>query len=151
MPRLEALPKDSFGHQCGGMLIAFVALVASNGILGALHQGLEALGHRPSPGLHRNTCPLLSQQHAAILGVIFQPIAWMMGELERLFQVGNLLGTRMVLKKSFHSAWHRSETRRHPLLHDLHFRALGFANFGLLLFRWEELGRWRPRVAIWRR
>jgi CNT family concentrative nucleoside transporter len=68
----------------GGMLIAFLALIAMfNGILGWAH-GLPAMGWLP---------PSLEQ----IFGIIFSPVAWMMGvPWKDAASIGNLLGTRLV-------------------------------------------------------
>ncbi len=71
----------------GGMLIAFLALIAlANGILGAVHH-LPLLGWMP-------------QSLEQIFGWLFSPIAWMMGVSWKDAQaVGNLLGTRLVLNE----------------------------------------------------
>jgi CNT family concentrative nucleoside transporter len=68
----------------GGMLIAFLALIAMfNGILGWAH-GLPAMGWLP-PSLEK------------IFGIIFAPIAWLLGvPWKDAGSIGNLLGTRMV-------------------------------------------------------
>ncbi len=69
----------------GGMLIAFLALIAMvNGGLGWLHG-------------HINWIPASLQQ---ILAVVFAPIAWCLGvDWKDCATVGNLLGTRMVLNE----------------------------------------------------
>jgi CNT family concentrative nucleoside transporter len=71
----------------GGMLIAFLALIAMvNGILGWVHT-LPAMGWLPA-----------SLQK--IFGVLFAPVAWLMGVNWRdATAVGNLLGTRLVLNE----------------------------------------------------
>jgi CNT family concentrative nucleoside transporter len=68
----------------GGMLIAFLALIAMlNGILGWVH-GLPAMGWLP-PSLER------------IFGLVFAPVAWIMGvPWKDAGSIGNLLGTRLV-------------------------------------------------------
>jgi CNT family concentrative nucleoside transporter len=73
----------------GIMLISFLALIAlANGILGGLHNWL---------GVHRIPFP---PSLDAILGSLFAPIAWLIGVPWRYApQVGNLLGTRMVLNE----------------------------------------------------
>lgn len=72
-----------------GMLIAFTALIAMvNGLLGWLH-GLPGFGWLPG-----------SMQ--AILGVLFSPVAWLMGvPWQDASKIGNLLGTRLVLNEFF--------------------------------------------------
>jgi concentrative nucleoside transporter, CNT family len=72
------------------MLIAFLALIALlNGILGGIHNGL---GHY---GITRFPANLES-----IFGVVFAPIAWVIGVPWRdCHLIGNLLGTRMVLNE----------------------------------------------------
>ncbi|HYO81036.1 MAG TPA: nucleoside transporter C-terminal domain-containing protein, partial [Bryobacteraceae bacterium] len=71
----------------GAMLIAFIALIALvNGVL-AWVQGLPAMGWLPN-----------SLQ--GIFGVVFAPIAWLLGVAWNDCQtVGNLLGTRLVLNE----------------------------------------------------
>jgi CNT family concentrative nucleoside transporter len=71
----------------GGMLIAFLALIAMlNGILGWVHT-LPLMGWFPA-----------SLQ--AIFGFVFAPIAWLMGVAWRdAWQIGNLLGTRLTLNE----------------------------------------------------
>ena len=71
----------------GGMLIAFLALIAlANGFLGWL-QTLPALGWLP---------PTLQQ----VFGVLFAPVAWLLGvSWKDAEAVGNLLGTRLVLNE----------------------------------------------------
>lgn len=69
------------------MLISFLALIAFvNWVLGALHNGLAALGFAFFPG---------SLQQ--IMGWIFSPVAWLLGvPWADAYNVGNLLGLRMV-------------------------------------------------------
>jgi CNT family concentrative nucleoside transporter len=71
----------------GGMLIAFLALIAMvNGILGWVHT---------MPGL--GWLPVSLQK---IFGVLFAPVAWLMGvSWKDASAVGNLLGTRLVLNE----------------------------------------------------
>jgi concentrative nucleoside transporter, CNT family len=72
------------------MLISFLALIAlSNGILGGIHNGLARVGFSWFPSsLER------------IFGILFAPIAWVIGIPWRDCPViGNLLGTRMVLNE----------------------------------------------------
>jgi concentrative nucleoside transporter, CNT family len=71
----------------GGMLIAFLALIAMcNGILGWVH-----------------TLPLLGWIPASmeqIFGVVFAPVAWVMGvPWKDCSAIGDLLGTRLVLNE----------------------------------------------------
>jgi concentrative nucleoside transporter, CNT family len=71
----------------GGMLIAFLALIAmANGILGWVHT-LPAMGWLP-------------ESLQKIFGVLFAPIAWLLGvSWKDATAVGNLLGTRLVLNE----------------------------------------------------
>ena len=71
----------------GAMLIAFIGLIALvNGGLGALH-GTRFFGWLPD-----------SMQ--GILGIIFAPIAWLLGvRWNDCAAVGNLLGTRLILNE----------------------------------------------------
>ena len=86
-----------------GMLIAFIALVAlANGILGFCHQGAQLLATRISfPGsLLVAVAAHVPASLQDILGMIFRPVAWVMGvNWKDSFLVGNLLGTRMVLNE----------------------------------------------------
>lgn len=71
----------------GGMLIAFLALIAMiNGILGAIH-----------------TVPLFAWVPGSlqeIFGYLFAPLAWLMGvSWKDCYSIGNLLGTRLVLNE----------------------------------------------------
>jgi CNT family concentrative nucleoside transporter len=72
------------------MLISFLALIALlNGIMGGLHNGFAHYG--------LNWFPSSLQQ---IFGVIFAPIAWLIGiPWHDCPIVGNLLGTRMILNE----------------------------------------------------
>ena len=72
------------------MLISFLALVAlADGILGGTHNLLAAHGFRWFPG-----------KLETILGVIFAPVAWLIGSpWHDCLAIGNLLGTRMVLNE----------------------------------------------------
>lgn len=74
----------------GAMLIAFLAVIAlTNGIMGGIHNWLG--GH----GLH--WFPSSLEQ---IFGWAFAPVAWVIGVPWRdCVQIGNLLGTRMVLNE----------------------------------------------------
>ncbi|MGA8865528.1 MAG: nucleoside transporter C-terminal domain-containing protein, partial [Candidatus Sulfotelmatobacter sp.] len=74
----------------GAMLIAFLALIAlCDGILHGIHNGLSHYGFLWFPtSLER------------IFGVIFAPIAWVIGiPWKDCTIIGNLLGTRMVLNE----------------------------------------------------
>jgi concentrative nucleoside transporter, CNT family len=72
------------------MLISFLAIIALiNGLLGGTHNFLAAHGFRWFPG-----------KLESILGVIFAPVAWLIGIPWRdCLAIGNLLGTRMVLNE----------------------------------------------------
>ena len=71
----------------GGMLIAFLALIAMvNGMLGWVHT-LPGMAWLPA-----------SLQN--IFGVLFAPVAWLMGvSWKDATAIGNLLGTRLVLNE----------------------------------------------------
>jgi concentrative nucleoside transporter, CNT family len=70
-----------------GMLIAFLALIAMlNGILGGLHN-MRYMGWMP-------------QSLESIFGVVFAPVAWVMGvPWKDAHTIGDLLGTRLVLNE----------------------------------------------------
>jgi CNT family concentrative nucleoside transporter len=71
----------------GGMLIAFLALIAMvNGIFGWVH-GLPAMGWFP-------------QSMEKLFGLIFSPVAWLLGvPWKDCATIGDLLGTRLVLNE----------------------------------------------------
>jgi CNT family concentrative nucleoside transporter len=132
-----------------GMLIAFIALVALvNGILGFLHDGLESLAQRSSNEAFLGTLahyfPSSLQQ---ILGLIFQPIAWTMGiSWKDSYQVGNLLGTRMVLNEviSFLQLEKIRETLDPRSFMISTFALCGFANFGSIAIQVGGIGALAP-------
>jgi CNT family concentrative nucleoside transporter len=72
------------------MLISFLALIAlTDGILGGIHNGLARLGFVRFPS-----------SLETIFGVLFAPIAWLIGVPWRECPIiGNLLGTRMALNE----------------------------------------------------
>src|SRR5438270_2669051 len=72
------------------MLISFLALIAlTNGIMGGIHNGLAHIGF-----------PWFPESLERIFGVLFSPIAWVIGvPWKDCHLVGNLLGTRMVLNE----------------------------------------------------
>jgi CNT family concentrative nucleoside transporter len=74
----------------GAMLIAFLAMIAlTNGIMGGIHNWLAAIGIM--------WFPTSLQQ---IFGWAFAPVAWIIGvPWHDCVQIGNLLGTRMVLNE----------------------------------------------------
>jgi CNT family concentrative nucleoside transporter len=71
----------------GGMLIAFLALIAMvNGIFGWIH-GLPAMGWFP-------------QSMEKLFGLVFSPVAWLLGvPWKDCATIGDLLGTRLVLNE----------------------------------------------------
>ncbi len=71
----------------GGMLIAFLALIAMvNGVLGWVH-GFPGMGWFP-------------ESMQGLFGFAFAPIAWLMGvPWKDAHTIGNLLGTRLVLNE----------------------------------------------------
>jgi concentrative nucleoside transporter, CNT family len=132
-----------------GMLIAFVALVAMiDGILGFLHQDLEALALRPFAGNYiRTLAHYFPSNMQQILGVIFQPIAWTMGiSWKDSYQVGNLLGTRMVLNEmfSFLQLAQIRETLDPRSFMISTFALCGFANFGSIAIQVGGIGALAP-------
>jgi len=76
----------------GGMLIAFLALIAmANGILGGLH-GMSIMGAHPFGWLPASL--------EKLFGIVFAPVAWVMGvPWKDASAIGDLLGTRLVLNE----------------------------------------------------
>jgi CNT family concentrative nucleoside transporter len=74
----------------GAMLIAFIALIyLTNGILGGIHNWLAKYGVTAFP-----------ESLQQIFGFVFAPVAWVIGiPWHDCTNVGNLLGTRMVLNE----------------------------------------------------
>jgi len=72
------------------MLISFLALIAlANGILGGIHNGLARHGVEWFPASFER-----------IFGVLFAPVAWVIGiPWKDCPVIGNLLGTRMILNE----------------------------------------------------
>jgi CNT family concentrative nucleoside transporter len=132
-----------------GMLIAFIALVAMlNGLLGFLHGGLESLAHKSENGSILGTLahyfPGSLQQ---ILGLLFQPIAWTMGvSWKDSYQVGNLLGTRMVLNEviSFLQLGQIRDTLDPRSFMISTFALCGFANLGSIAIQVGGIGALAP-------
>jgi CNT family concentrative nucleoside transporter len=117
-----------------GMLIAFLALIAMlNGILGWAH-GLPGLGWVP---------PTMQ----SILGVVFAPIAWLMGiSWKDAPAIGNLLGTRLVLNEfvSFMQLG-PMKTQLDPRSFTIATYALcGFANFSAIAIQIGGIGGLAP-------
>jgi len=118
----------------GAMLIAFIALIAlANGLLGWLH-GLPGMSWLP-PSLER------------IFGVVFAPVAWLLGVSWKDAQtVGNLLGTRLVLNEFV------AFTQLGPLKSQLDPRSFtiatyalcGFANFSSIAIQIGGIGALAP-------
>jgi concentrative nucleoside transporter, CNT family len=72
------------------MLISFLALIAlADGVMGGIHNGIARLGWSGFPSSFEQ-----------IFGVLFAPIAWVIGiPRHDISAVGSLLGTRMVLNE----------------------------------------------------
>jgi CNT family concentrative nucleoside transporter len=118
----------------GGMLIAFLALIAMlNGILGGLH-GLPHMGWLP-------------ESLEKIFGVIFAPVAWIMGvPWKDASAIGNLLGTRLVLNE-FVAFLHLGPMKEalDPRSFTIATYALcGFANFSSIAIQIGGIGALAP-------
>ena len=118
----------------GAMLIAFIALIAMvNGILGWVHT-FAFLGWVP---------PTLEK----IFGVIFAPLAWIMGvSWKDASDIGNLLGTRLVLNE-FVAFTQLGPMKAHldPRSFTIATYALcGFANFSSIAIQIGGIGALAP-------
>jgi concentrative nucleoside transporter, CNT family len=100
----------------GGMLIAFLALIAMlNGILGAIH-GVSWMAWMPG-------------SLEGIFGIVFSPLAWLMGvPWQDAHSVGNLLGTRLVTNEFV------AFTELGPMKAALHPRSFVIATYALCGF-----------------
>ncbi len=118
----------------GGMLIAFLALIAMlNGIIGWVH-GWPGMGWLP---------PTLEQ----IFGVIFAPLAWVMGVAWKdAYAIGNLLGTRLVTNEFVaFVALGPMKTSLDPRSFVIATYALcGFANFSSIAIQIGGIGALAP-------
>ncbi len=105
------------------MLISFLAIIALlDGVLGGVHNVLAAHGFRWFPATLET-----------ILGVIFAPVAWLIGiPWHDCMAIGNLLGTRMALNEFV--AYAMLTTQKASLdprsFTIATFALCGFANFG---------------------
>ena len=134
----------------GAMLIAFIALVAMvNGCLGFLHAWLEkASGQFPaSLESARTALNYFPESLQQVLGVLFRPIAWLMGiSWHDSFAVGNLLGTRMVLNEvvSFLQLGQIKDSIEPRSFMIATFALCGFANFGSIAIQVGGIGALAP-------
>jgi len=116
----------------GGMLIAFLALIAMlNGLLGWVHE-------------HASMVPGTLQQ---ILALLFAPIAWLLGvEWNDCATVGNLLGTRMVLNEfvAFVDLGKIGATLSPRSFVIATFALCGFANFSSIAIQIGGIGALAP-------
>jgi CNT family concentrative nucleoside transporter len=118
----------------GGMLIAFLALIAMcNGILGGIHS-LPLMGWLPE-SLER------------IFGIVFAPVAWIMGvPWHDASAIGNLLGTRLVTNE-FVAFLQLGPMKGHldPRSFTIATYALcGFANFSSIAIQIGGIGALAP-------
>jgi concentrative nucleoside transporter, CNT family len=117
-----------------GMLIAFIALIAMmNGILGAIHS-VAWLSWVP------DTLPKL-------FGIAFAPVAWLMGvPWKDAFDIGNLLGTRLVLNEFVaFTQLGPMQSRLDPRSFTIATYALcGFANFSSIAIQIGGIGGLAP-------
>jgi CNT family concentrative nucleoside transporter len=118
----------------GGMLIAFLALIAMlNGILGWVHT-LPLMGWLPG-----------SLQ--AIFGVIFAPVAWIMGVAWKdCSAIGNLLGTRLVTNEfvAFVDLGKIKDTLDPKSFTIATYALCGFANFSSIAIQIGGIGGLAP-------
>src|SRR5581483_385162 len=123
-----------------GMLIAFIALVA-------LVNGMFKYAH--------TIVPFVPESLDLVLGYIFRPIAWAMGVAWKdSMEVGNLLGTRMVLNEFVAFAKLGDMVKAHPIgtpgsLDPRSFvittyALCGFANFSSIAIQIGGIGSLAP-------
>jgi len=115
-----------------GMLIAFIALVAMvNGMFGYVHGFLA----------------WFPASLDILLGWIFRPIAWAMGVAWKdSLQVGNLLGTRMVLNEfvAFAKLGPIADSLDHRSFVIATYALCGFANFSSIAIQIGGIGSLAP-------
>ena len=118
----------------GGMLIAFLALIAMvNGIFGWVH-GLPAMGWFPA-------------SMEKLFGLIFSPVAWLLGVPWRdCATIGDLLGTRLVLNEfvSFLKLGPMKGTLDPRSFTIATYALCGFANFSSIAIQIGGIGALAP-------
>ena len=116
----------------GGMLIAFLALIAMvNGILGWVH----------------TWAPIIPESMQQIFGLVFAPIAWLLGvSWKDASTVGNLLGTRLVLNEfvAFLNLGPVKDQLDHKSFVIATFALCGFANFSSIAIQVGGIGALVP-------
>jgi CNT family concentrative nucleoside transporter len=121
----------------GAMLIAFLALIAlTNGLMGGMHNWLSGHGVL--------WFPTSLQQ---IFGWAFAPVAWIIGvPWHDCMQIGNLLGTRMVLNElvAFSFLGPLKGTLDPRSFTIATFALCGFANFGSIGMQIGGIGALAP-------
>jgi CNT family concentrative nucleoside transporter len=118
----------------GGMLIAFLALIAMcNGILGAVH-ALPLMGWLP-------------ESLEKIFGIVFAPVAWIMGvPWHDASAIGNLLGTRLVTNEfvAFLQLGPMKKTLDPRSFTIATYALCGFANFSSIAIQIGGIGALAP-------
>lgn len=116
----------------GGMLIAFLALIAMvNGMLGWVH----------------TLVPFIPDSLQKIFGLVFAPIAWLLGvSWKDASIVGNLLGTRLVLNEfvAFLNLGPVKDQLDHKSFVIATFALCGFANFSSIAIQVGGIGALVP-------
>jgi len=116
----------------GGMLIAFLALIAMvNGMLGWVHSWAE----------------FVPDSLQKIFGLVFAPIAWLLGvSWKDASTVGNLLGTRLVLNEfvAFLNLGPIKDQLDHKSFVIATFALCGFANFSSIAIQVGGIGALVP-------
>ena len=116
----------------GGMLIAFLALIAMvNGMLGWAH----------------GVVPAVPESMQKLFGIIFAPVAWILGvSWKDASAVGDLLGTRMVLNEfiAFLRLGEIKSTLDNRSFVIATFALCGFANFSSIAIQIGGIGALAP-------
>ncbi|MDP1555555.1 MAG: nucleoside transporter C-terminal domain-containing protein, partial [Hyphomonas sp.] len=116
----------------GGMLIAFLALIAMvNGMLGWVH----------------GMVPAVPESMQKLFGIIFAPVAWLLGvSWKDASAIGDLLGTRMVLNEfiAFLRLGEIKSTLDNRSFVIATFALCGFANFSSIAIQIGGIGALAP-------
>jgi CNT family concentrative nucleoside transporter len=116
----------------GGMLIAFLALIAMvNGMLGWAH----------------GVVPAVPESMQKLFGIIFAPVAWILGvSWKDASAIGDLLGTRMVLNEfiAFLRLGEIKSTLDNRSFVIATFALCGFANFSSIAIQIGGIGALAP-------
>jgi len=132
----------------GGMLIAFIALVAlGNSFFSAAHGWFADAAFGNPGGLWSALAAIVPESLQQLFGVLFRPVAFLLGvSWADAGAVGNLLGTRLVLNElvAFLDLGKISNTLDPRSFKIATFALCGFANFSSIAIQVGGIGALAP-------